>query len=143
MARHEWTVDDLAARFAEAAKTARRLPRVGVQGYFNVWPAIIRQQWETLSNEEPEMRPIPPSPEAIERMMQTMRWVQWLEVDDRHLVWMRAKDVPWNRIARRFGCNRVTAWRRWTKALQIVADKVTASTAGVVVMRSEQMSHAE
>ena len=143
MARREWTVDDLAAGFAEAAQTARCLPRVGVQSYFNVWPAIIRQQWELLSHEEIEMRPIPPSPQAIERMMQAMSWVQWLDVEDRHLVWMRAKNVAWNRIARRFGCNRATAWRRWKKAIQLVADSLNVAADALPMRRSEQVSQAE
>ena len=142
MARREWTVDEVAARLAEAAQTARRLPPVRVQGYFNVWPAIIRQQWETLSNEVSEMRPIPPSPEAIERMMQTMRWVQWLDVEDRHLVWMRAKDVAWNRVARRFGCNRATAWRQWKKALKVVTDRLNVDSSRVAPRQSERMSQA-
>ena len=125
MARGDWTIDAVAARFAEAAQTARRLPAVRVQGYFNVWPTIVRQQWETLSHEPMPMRPIPPSPEAIERMEEVMRWVQWLEVDDRHLVWMRAKDVAWNRVARRFGCNRATAWRCWRRALDAIVARLT------------------
>lgn len=37
-----WNVDMVAERFREAAQTARRLPKVTVQGYFNTWPAILR-----------------------------------------------------------------------------------------------------
>lgn len=33
--RTPWTIDDVAARFEEAASTGRRLPPVRVQGYFN------------------------------------------------------------------------------------------------------------
>ena len=134
MVRREWTIDEVAAQFAEAVHTARRLPPVRVQGYFNVWPAIVRQQWETLSDEVVEMRPMSPPPDAIERLMQAMCWVQWLEVEGRQLVWMRAKDVAWNRIARRFGCNRTTAWRRWQKALQIVSDRLNHVSSHAVVI---------
>ncbi|MFH0341622.1 MAG: DUF6362 family protein [Chromatiales bacterium] len=35
---------------------------------------------------------------------------------------MRAEDIGWKVIARRVGCDRTTAWRRWQKALQIVAE---------------------
>lgn len=115
-------MDDVAARFAEAAETARRLPRVRVQGYFNVWPEFKREPWEVISSPDDVYRPLPPSPEAVERMLETMRWVQWLEVEQRHLVWMRAKHYEWHSICRRLGCNRTTAWRRWQKALQIVVD---------------------
>ncbi len=120
----DWTVDDVAARFSEAAETGRRLPQVRVQGYFNVWPAFARQEWEAMSADEYEYRPLPPTPEAIARMMEAMRWVQWLEEEQRHLVWMRAKQYEWKDICRRFGCERTTAWRRWQRALQVVADRL-------------------
>ena len=89
----EWTMEDVAARFSDAAETGRRLPRVRVQGYFNVWPAFAREVWESCPDDEHVYRPLPPTPQAIDRMMETMRWVQWLEVEQRHLVWMRAKHI--------------------------------------------------
>ena len=122
----EWTVDDVAERFAEAAETGRRLPRLNVQGYFNVWPAFVRDEWEADTEEEHHYHPVPPSPKAIERMLEVMRWVQWLEVEQRHLVWMRAKQYGWKDISRRFACNRTTAWRRWQKALQGVVQYLNA-----------------
>ena len=123
----EWTTEDVAARFEEAARTARRLPRVRVQGYFNVWPAIVRDQWEVIGNDEPRAYRFPPEPKAIEQMMETMRWVNWLEVEQRHLVWMRAGHHDWKEISRRFGCDRTTAWRRWQRALDLIAEQLNAS----------------
>ena len=116
----EWTTEEVAARFAEAAETGRRLPRVRVQSYFNVWPAFARDAWEAYSDDEPDYRPLPPSPDAIDRMLETMQWVQCLEVEQRHLVWMRAKRYGWRDITIRFACDRTTAWRRWQKALETV-----------------------
>lgn len=115
-----WSVDDVAERFREAAQTARRLPPVHIQGYFNTWPSILRQPWETYSGEDVLYR-FPPDPAAINRMEETMRWVLWLTEEQRHLVWMRAEERRWRDICRRFGCDRTTAWRRWQKALDIVA----------------------
>jgi len=124
----EWTVDAVAERFAEAADTARRLPPVRVQGYYNLWPAIRRQLWETWGASDIEPRPFPPTPAAIERMLETMRWVLWLEVEERHLVWMRAGEIGWKKIARRFACDRTTAWRRWRGVLEKVAGRLNAET---------------
>ena len=53
-------------------------------------------------------------------MLETMRWVQWLEVEQRHLVWMRAKRYGWRDITIRFACDRTTAWRRWQRAMEVV-----------------------
>jgi len=123
-----WTIEDVAARFEEAATTGRRLPPVRVQGYFNTWPTIVRQQWELFSADEPVYRPIPPSPQAVERMLETMRWVLWLEIEERHLIWMRAKRYGWRAITIRFACDRTTAWRRWRRALLVVSDRLNDRT---------------
>ena len=48
----EWTIEDVAARFEEAASTGRRLPPVRVQGYFNTWPAFVRKEWEAFAADE-------------------------------------------------------------------------------------------
>ena len=119
-ATHEWTPEHVARWLDESVTTSRRLPPVRVQGHFNVWPAFARQEWEAFSNDEPFYRSFAPGPDAIERMIETMRWMQWLEVEQRHLVWMRAKRYGWREIAIRFACNRTTAWRHWQQALQSV-----------------------
>jgi hypothetical protein len=126
VARNDWTIEDVAARFEEAATTGRRLPPVRVQGYFNTWPTIVRTAWEAFAADEQVYRPFPPSPEAIDRMLETMRWVQWLTVEQRHLVWMRAKRYGWRDITIRFACDRSTAWRRWQWALEVVATNLNA-----------------
>ena len=129
----EWTMDDVAARFAEAAETGRRLPPVRVQGYFSVWPAFVRKEWEGFADRDYQYRPLPPTPEAIDRMLEAMRWVQWLEEEQRHLIWMRAKQYEWRVICRRFSCERTTAWRRWQRALQIVAERLNEQAHRAVV----------
>ena len=121
-----WTVEDVANRFAEAAWTAHRLPRVGPRGYFNPWMTTAFQVPDRYPDPERLYRPLPPTPQDVERMLEAMRWVQWLEVEQRHLVWMRAKRYGWRDITIRFACDRTTAWRRWQQALQIVVDQLNA-----------------
>lgn len=118
----EWCTDTVAARLEEAANTGRRLPPVRVQGYYTVWPVFVRQEWETLAADKKVYRPFPPSPKDIDRMLEVMRWVQWLEVEQRHLVWMRAKRYGWREIGIRFACCTKTAQRHWQKSLQTLAD---------------------
>ena len=118
----EWCTDTVAARLEEAANTGRRLPPVRVQGYYTVWPAFVRQEWETLATDERIYRPYPPSPKDIDRMLEAMRWVQWLEVEQRHLVWMRAKRYGWREIGIRFACCTKTAQRHWQRALQTLVN---------------------
>ncbi len=134
-----WTIEDVADRLAEAAQTARRLPPVRVQGYFNTWPEFKRDPWEAMATEDRPYPRFPPSPEAVERMIETSRWMLWLEVDQRHLVWMRAKGYPWQVIAKRFGCDRSTVWRRWQRALEVVATQISHDGKGLL---PKALSHA-
>ncbi len=122
-----WTPDDVANRFEDAAVTARRLPSANVQGYFNAWPTIVRCQWEMLATDERVVCRFPPSPKDIEQMLEVMLWVQRLEVEQRHLVWMRAKRHGWREIAIRFACCTKTAQRHWQQALQLMVDRLNES----------------
>ncbi len=122
--REAWTAEAVAMRFSDAVDTSRRLPAVRVQGYKTRWPTIVREQWEALAAHDQAPVRFPPSEQAIERMLETMRWVQWLEVEQRHLVWTRAKGYAWHQIGKRFGCDRKTAHRRWQAALQVIADRL-------------------
>ena len=128
-----WTLDDVSARFYEAAITARRLPPVRVQGYFNCWPAFARSEWEAYSADEPVRLSFPPTPEEVERMLETMQWVLWLEVEQRHLVWMRAKRYGWREIGIRFACDRTTAWRHWQCAMLVIVDHINKASSKVRV----------
>ena len=116
----EWTMDAVAARFAEAAETARRLPSGRGQGYFNSWSMLAFQVPDRYPDPQHIGQPMPPSPAAIDQMLEVMRWVQWLDPESRHIVWMRADECEWPQIARRFGCVVRTVQRRRDNALSIV-----------------------
>ena len=116
-----WTENKVSERFKEAHRVAQRLPPANARGYFNSWPTIIRQSWERLSDDEGHRSAMEPSPRSIERMQEVMRWVQWLDVDDRLLMWEFAKGTPRGDIATGLGISRATLWRRWKSALHMIA----------------------
>ena len=113
----EWNSQRVAQRIHEATHTAHRLPPVRVQGYFNLWPVMARGELERFATDEPLPVRFPPTPPEIERMMEVMHWMVWLEIEDRKLLWMRADRYRWEEIARRFGCSTRTAQRRWNDAV--------------------------
>lgn len=121
----EWTTDDVVNWFIEAARTAHRLPPVRVQGHFNVWPTIVRTEYERMASDDAPSYRFPPSPVQIERMLVVMQWVQCLEVEQRKLVWMRAERWRWYDIGKRFGVAPRTAQRHWEIAIQIVTEHIS------------------
>lgn len=127
----KYTVTDVADRFEEAAQTLHRLPRVGVQGYFNAMPPVIRTAAEVLQEEKLPMRMGPPSADAISRMEEVLDWIWWLDdEDERRLVWLRAERVFWKRICWRLGCGRTKAWQMWTYALLKIVTRLNAKQGG-------------
>ena len=125
MAEAEWTGDTVADHFEEAVRTLRKLPPVRVTGYFNAWPEVLRSAKE-IAAMEPEPMRVLPSTSAITRLEQTFDWMLWISVEERKLIWLRAARVPWKAITFEFGCDRTTAWRRWTLALTKIASRLNA-----------------
>jgi len=127
----KYTVTDVADRFEQAAQTLHRLPRVGVQGYFNAMPEVIRTAAETLQEEKLPMRLGPPSAEAISKMEEGLEWIWWLDdEDERRLVWLRAERVVWKRICWRLGCGRTKAWQMWTYSLLKIVTRLNTAQGG-------------
>ena len=126
----EHTIESIGERFRQAARTAYRLPAVRVQGYVSYWPDIKATGTERSALEERRYIKFPPTPQEVDEMLEVMRWIQCLEVEQRKLVWMRARRYGWRDITIRFACDRTTAWRRWQSALRTVADQLNASCEG-------------
>ena len=126
----DWNPETVAMRLQEAAKTAHRLPPVLVQGYFNLWPPFARTEFERLSMEAPSPIRFPPSPREVERMLEVMGWMLWIEVEARKLLWMRAERHRWTDIARRFGYSPRTAQRHWNGSVHILVDLLGGNISG-------------
>ena len=119
------TTDDVANWLIEAARTAHRLPPVRVQGHFNVWPTIVRTEYERMASDDAPVYRFPPTPAEVERMLVVMQWVQCLDVEQRKLVWMRAERWRWYDIGKRFGVAPRTAQRHWEVAIQVITDHIS------------------
>jgi Domain of unknown function (DUF6362) len=110
MSETGWTSELVAERLAEAADVLARLPEERVPGFYDLWPRIVGAPCTGGG-------PAAAMPEAIDRMDEALRWLTWLELEERRLVWLRAEGMPWKRITHRLGIGRTTAWQRWTIAL--------------------------
>ena len=126
-----WTIETVADRFTEAAVTAHRLPPARVAGYVTLWPEIARQAWEGYADELTVLR-IPPTPAAVDRLVETTRWLQWLSDEQRTLVWARARYVPWRAICEDLRCSKQTAWRRWRHALVLIVVELNGKPPRIV-----------
>jgi hypothetical protein len=95
------TKDDIKARFDEAAETLRAM-RLGArdrpQAMLARWPDVVHQAVLAYGWSAARVRPPTPSPEAIDRLDETLSWLWPLAADERRLVMARAFRLPWRRI---------------------------------------------
>ncbi|MBF0171470.1 MAG: hypothetical protein HQK87_10370 [Nitrospinae bacterium] len=136
----EWTPKLVADRLEEAASTLRRLPVAGLKPreYGNSWPTVIHDAMEAYGWNEAVAPLGPPSAEAITRMDEAMEWLRWLDQEQVRLVWLRATRIPWKLIEVRFACDRSTAWRKWTVALNRIASRLEAKREKVLQHQEER-----
>lgn len=69
-----------------------------------------------------------PTPESIDRMDESMRWLRWLEPVDARIVWERAAKTRWKPICHRLGMTRATAWRHWVAGLALIAHRLNGES---------------
>lgn len=117
------TDKDIAIRFQEAVYTLKRLPKPYVMGYHTLWPPIVYTTWEIMQQEKRPFRLGPPLPAAIDRMEEVFKWIVWLEIEERKLVWMRATRLPWPVICKQIGLSKTVVFQRWLIAMLKVAKR--------------------
>ncbi len=112
----EWTADEVADWFEEAAQTLLNLPPVGVQGCLSNWPDFVQEVWDAYGWNDIVLNRIRPSARAIDRLDQVIEWTQWLEFDERKILWLRAAGVKWKRICTELGISRTSAHNKYSFA---------------------------
>jgi hypothetical protein len=130
---------EIGDRFEEAARTLGRLPDDQPQGYFNVWPPIVRTTWEIMAMERQPMK-VRATPQSIDRMDECFDWLFWLESDEARIVWLRAEGMRWKPICRRLGVSRATAWRWWATALLKISHRLATEGNASVSKPKKQAS---
>ncbi|WP_293932171.1 DUF6362 family protein [Iodobacter sp.] len=122
-----WDTDAVALCLRRAARTAEYMPDHRPRGCKCSWPNIIRQPWEVMGKENGYRPTINDS--LIEEMLEVNRWMQLIEVEQRHLLWIRAKRYRWDEIAKLYGCCERTIQQRWKRDLQALTDRLNMQKA--------------
>jgi hypothetical protein len=92
-----------------AVRTLRKLPPVTVKSRFCNWPDIVRSFYEVWREGETTPPKIGITAKQITEMDQVIAWLAWLSQhpgfgpDYTRIMWARAENVPWKRIAKLVG----------------------------------------
>lgn len=101
--------DPVPALLEEAADTLKRLPRALLRPRLSSWPEVVRDSASVFSGtDQLRRKPIPPSPQAIDRMDRTLACLLSCDDEARRLVWARANRVSWRRLEDIDGRSHVT-----------------------------------
>jgi len=125
MTRKHWTKKDVEDHFEEAVYTLKKLPDFKVPGYFSTWPEIEYTTQERMRQMKFPAK-LHATPEQVTRLEQTFDWMLWITVEERKLIWKRASRVGWKTICWELGCDRTTAWRKWSIGLEKIASRLSA-----------------
>ncbi len=123
-------VNDLAKRYREAWLVARRVPYGINLGHASYWPEFNPNRWEVYNSEDVRIKPAPPSADAVDRMVECMRWLRWLSEEERELIWLRASGMSWRLIAEELKLNRKTPVTRWNKAMNRLNIQLLRNSSG-------------
>ena len=111
------TIEQIKADLETAAFVERLMPSVHLPGYRNCMPEIHYTPQEIAFMDR---RPVPPrpTPEQIDIWEKVVLvWMPILDVEERKLVWKRAKHIPWKLLCREYGVARQNLAIRYDKAL--------------------------
>lgn len=122
-------------RLREAILTLAALPdkeRKWVYGQLTSWPETLREAIDVMAvaldrvangksayEDTKVSRPVP-SPDAIDRMDETLPWLTLLSERERKLVMAKAFDVSWVKLAAKYGRTERTIQRWYETAIDVV-----------------------
>ena len=111
------TIEQIKADLETAALVERLMPSVHLPGYRNCMPEIhyTPQEIAFMDRRPVPMRPTPEQIDIWEKVV--LVWMPILDVEERKLVWKRAKHIPWKLLCREFGVARQNLAIRYDKAL--------------------------
>lgn len=119
-----WTVEAVAERLEEAARTMRRMPTPMPRGVRAAWPDIVWDAREAYGYTPPALSMGPLSAAAIRRMDECQGWLRWMDQGQMRLVWAKANGVPWRVLAKRLHTSQRTTRRKWLVAARLVVDRL-------------------
>ena len=122
-------LEETKSRLAEAADALRRLTMHGIKpsALRSQWPDIVHRTEEAWGWTAERMRPARPSPAQITRMDEALRWLLWLDAEERKLVWARSMGLSWRSIEDLDGRSVRTLQNLFTSALRRILARRTGS----------------
>lgn len=114
---------DVILTISKAVAIMRLFPAVKVQGFYNIWTRLtgkapLKDVQDATAEFENGTRP---SPKEIDMMWDVcFKWLYFIDIDARHLVWLRCSGMGWKQVAFRFHISRSTAIRRFNEACETI-----------------------
>ena len=110
----------ITSQLKEEALMLRQIITEKMQAYLSALPSPENQDVNSIANQVQALA----IPEATSRLCQALKWMSFIDPDERILVWKRADDTSWKVICKELGFSRTTAWYKWKAAIDKIASHI-------------------
>ena len=119
------TLEQIELDLETAARVERMMPSVPRPKYRNCMPEIYYtpQEIAFMDRRPTPMRPTPEQIDIWEKVV--LEWLPILEVEERKIVWKRAKHIPWKLLCREFGLGRTKMNQLYKNSLVKILGSIT------------------
>ena len=121
-----WNEKIVMAYLIQAASIHRRLPEPRVPGFHTLWPTMLGDDWERLSDVLHGKSSVgSPWPAEVTFSERVMEWLGLFDRPRQRVIWMRANGIPWKLMVEELGRSKQTLWRELNESLVILKYHLT------------------
>ena len=130
-----WTDEMVFAYIEKAAEICKKLPGVRPQGYFTVWPPILRDLMEIIQSDVPDKTSRGyATPREVSFHDYVGTWLRWPNADEARVIWLRAEGKPWKVVEYKLNISETTGRRRLNFGIMKIVAKLNAhDPEGVII----------
>lgn len=132
-----WTDEMVFAYLEKAAEICKKLPGSKPQGYFSVWPSVLRDLMEIIQGDiPPNANRTYATPREVSFFEYVEKWTRWCDADEARVIWRRACRKPWKVIEYELKISETTGRRRLNYGVMKIVAKLNAHDPEGVIIQS-------
>ncbi len=131
-----WTDEMVFSYIQKAADICKKLPGSKPQGYFSVWPPILRDLMEIIQGDIPDnANRTYATTREVDFFEYVEPWIRWCKPEEARVIWRRAVGKPWKVIEYELKISETTGRRRLNYGIMKIVAKLNAHDPEGVIIR--------
>lgn len=131
-----WTDEMVFSYIQKAADIEKKFPSVKPQGYFSVWPPILRDLMEIIQSDIGDTSRGYALSREVDFHDHVAGWLRWANGKEARVIWRRAMGKPWKVIEYELKISETTGRRRMGYGIMKIVAKLNAHDPEGVIIKS-------